>query len=93
MILKTFKDALETVDPMKAEIGKLSQIWVEYANFYRSKQDWKTANNILHQGSEVNYRSLDEYVNLWSSWVEALLEDGYPQDALTIIKSALFKKN
>jgi len=28
MIIKTFKEAIETIDPLKAEIGKLSDIWV-----------------------------------------------------------------
>lgn len=27
MITKTFKEAIETIDPLKAEVGKLSDIW------------------------------------------------------------------
>ena len=27
MVLKTFKDALETIEPMKADMGRLSDIW------------------------------------------------------------------
>jgi hypothetical protein len=34
----------------------------------------------------VNYKNTEEYVNLWTLWVEALIEDGYPEDALIIIK-------
>jgi pre-mRNA-splicing factor SYF1 len=47
MVMKTFKEAIDTIDPMKVDVGKLSDIWVEYANFYRRKGDWKTANQIL----------------------------------------------
>lgn len=86
MIIKTFKEAIETIDPLKAEVGKLSDIWVQYGNFYRKKGDWKTANLIYYEGSQVNYKNTEEYVNLWTLWVEALIEDGYPEDALIIIK-------
>lgn len=27
MVLKTFKDALETIEPMKADLGRLSDVW------------------------------------------------------------------
>lgn len=47
MVLKTFKDALETIEPMKADLGRLSDVWVEYARFHRNKGDHKTCNQII----------------------------------------------
>jgi len=44
MVLKTFDDALETLDPMKVENGKLTDIWVEYAKYYKFKKDYKMCN-------------------------------------------------
>ena len=38
MIIKTFKEAIETIDPLKAEVGKLSDIWyIIFIFFYYRK--------------------------------------------------------
>ena len=34
MIIKTFKEAIETIDPLKAEVGKLSDIWYNFFIFF-----------------------------------------------------------
>lgn len=92
MALKTFTEALETVEPNHTDNGKLSDIWVSYAQYYHEKGDYKTCNQIFAKGVKVEYKNVDEYVNIWSSWVELLLSDGHVNDCLTVIKQALFKK-
>ena len=44
MALKTFTEALEIVEPNLADNGKLSDIWIAYAKYYRDTGDWKTCN-------------------------------------------------
>lgn len=44
MVLKTFDEAIETLDPLKVENGKLSEIWVEYGKYYKHKNDYKMCN-------------------------------------------------
>ena len=74
MVLKTFKDALETIEPMKADMGRLSDIWyvecytffrVEYGRFHRNKGDHKICNQIISQGTKITYKNVEEYVNIW----------------------------
>lgn len=68
--LKTFTEALETVESSNADNGKLSDIWVAYARYYRAKGDYKSSNQIMHKGTKVEYKHIDEYVNIWSLWIE-----------------------
>lgn len=77
MVLKTFKEALESIEPLKADMGRLSDLWVEYGRFYWNKGDMNTCNQIISQGTKVIYKSVEEYVNIWSKWAEILLEGGY----------------
>jgi len=86
MALKTFTEALEIVEPTKVDNGKLSDIWVAYGKYYRDKGDYKMCNQILRKGTLIDYKTIDEYVNIWSSWVEMLLADGYVLDTITVIK-------
>lgn len=66
MALKTFTEALEIVEPNLADNGKLSDIWIAYARYYRDKSDWKTCNQIFNKGSKVEFKNIEEHVNLWS---------------------------
>ncbi|CAD8151307.1 unnamed protein product [Paramecium octaurelia] len=92
MALKTFTEALEIVEPNLADNGKLSDIWIAYAKYYRDKGDWKTCNQIFYKGSKIEFKNIEEHVNLWSQWVEILLLDGFVNDSLSVIKQGLFKK-
>ena len=56
MALKTFTDALEIVEPKKADNGKLSDIWVAYGRYYKEKGDYKTCNQIFSKGVVVEYK-------------------------------------
>lgn len=66
MIMKTFKEAIETLDPQKVENGKLSDIWLQYGKYYKSKGDYQACNQVLQKGTLVYYRTIDEFINLWS---------------------------
>ena len=65
MVMKTFNEALETLDPMKVDNGKLSDVWVEYGKYFKLKNNYKNCNQIFLKGSKVLYKTIDEYVNLW----------------------------
>lgn len=35
---------------------------------------------------------IEDYYNVWTGWVEILLEEGYYRDALSIVKHIIYKK-
>ena len=44
------------------------------------------------RATTINYRMVDDYYNVWTYWAEIMLEEGYYQDAVRIIKHILFKR-
>ncbi len=52
----------------------------------------KKFNEIMHTASQINFRTIDDYLNIWLNWAQILLEQGYQEDALKVIKHALFRR-
>ena len=46
----------------------------------------------MHMGTQIPFKMIDDYYSVWSEWAEILLEEGYHQDSLRIIKHVLFKR-
>lgn len=46
----------------------------------------------MFRGTGIAYRLKEDYYNIWTQWAEFMLEEGYYQDAIRIIKHILFKK-
>jgi len=92
LYLKTISEALNQIDPEKAENGSFSEIWVKFAGYYQNQSDYKNANIAFEKASNVAYKSIDDLVNVWISWAEMLIEGGYYSDALVVLKQALFSK-
>jgi len=40
----------------------------------------------------MNFRTVDDYLNVWTQWAEIMLEENYYEDALKIIKHVLYRK-
>ena len=88
--LRTFHECLLSVDPYKVD-GKLSSIWVRFAEFYEKEEDIPTANKIYWKAASSTLKNPDEYVNIWVNWVEMLLRIGAYRDALDLIKHPLIQ--
>ena len=92
LYLKTISEALNQIDPEKAENGSFSEIWVKFASYYQAKNEFKSLNIAFEKASNVTYKTIDDLVNVWISWAEMLVEGGYTKDALLVLKQALFSK-
>jgi pre-mRNA-splicing factor SYF1 len=85
---RTFHECLLTVDPFKAD-GKLSSIWVMFAEFYEKMGDIVSANKVFWKAVSSVLKNPEEYVNIWVSWIETLLRVGAYKDALDLIRYPL----
>lgn len=92
MYLKTISEAISQIDPKKAENGLLSEIWVKFAGYYQRYGDLKNANLVFHKASMVPYKSNEDLTIIWTGWVEMLVVEGFYNDALSVVKYALFNK-
>jgi hypothetical protein len=45
--MRTFGEAMKTIDPKKANHGLLSDIWLAWAKLYISHTDYPNANMVL----------------------------------------------
>ena len=52
----------------------------------------KNFNTTMFAASSANYRTIDDYVSVWTNWAEMLLEKGYQEDALKVIKHVLLRR-
>ena len=50
LAIKTFTEAIQTIDPQKA-FGKASKVWVKFAQFYEEYDELQNANLIYHKAS------------------------------------------
>lgn len=92
LYLKTISEAISQIDPKKAENGLLSDIWVKFAAYYQKYRDIKNANLVYHKASQVSFKSAEDLSNIWLSWAEMLINEGFYSDALSVVKNALFSK-
>ena len=69
MAIKTFTEAIQTIDPQEA-FGKASKIWIRFAQFYDSYDELSNANLIFHKATNLNFKSVEELSMVYCSWAE-----------------------
>ena len=62
MIKNLYEESLNTIKINDA-YGKLSELYISYANFYENINDIKKANEIYYKGCNLNYKKTEE--NVW----------------------------
>jgi pre-mRNA-splicing factor SYF1 len=85
LIIATFEKAINTINQYKA-FGKLENLYIEYAKFYEGIDSLGKANETFHRATQLNFRSLDSYANIWCEWSEMHLRCGNHYDAYCIAK-------
>ena len=75
-----FTEGVKTVDPMKA-VGKLSQLWINFAKFYEKYDDMENAVRVFEKATQVWFKSVEELAAVWSEWVEMLLRHDMLEEA------------
>jgi pre-mRNA-splicing factor SYF1 len=91
LALKTYTEAILQIDPQNA-YGKLSKLWISFAEYYELRDDLENANLIFHRATNVNYNSLDELSAIWCSWAEMHLRHRNYEAAREILKEACSRK-
>ena len=87
-VAATFAEALKTVDPSKAS-GKLSSLWLAFADFYDKRHDIENARGVFQKASDVNFKTVDELAFVWCSWGEMELKHGDFNRALHVMQQAV----
>lgn len=90
LTIKTFTEAIQTVDPVKST-GKASKVWVRFAEFYESYDELKNANLIYHKASQLQYKSIEEVAYIYCSWAEMHIRSNNIDSALQIMNYACNK--
>ena len=82
-----YSDALKTIDPKKTN-GKVSGIWLSFANFYEKHKDLENARFVYDKASKVDFKNVEELAQVWCNWGEFELRNGNSQKALEILQEA-----
>ena len=85
LIINLYEECLSTIKLNEA-YGKLSEIYISYANFYEENNDIKKANEIYYKGCNLNFKNTEENVNMWCLWCEMNIRQNKYEDAYKIIK-------
>ena len=85
LIINLYEECLSTIKLNEA-YGKLSEIYISFANFYEENNDIKKANEIYYKGCNLNFKNTEENVNMWCLWCEMNIRQNKYEDAYKIIK-------
>lgn len=86
-VVQTYTDAIATIDPLHA-VGRFHELWTNYAKFYESKGDLKTARLIMEKATTVSYKSVNELAEMWCQWAEMELRHEAFDRAVEVMKTA-----
>ncbi|KII63012.1 Pre-mRNA-splicing factor SYF1 [Thelohanellus kitauei] len=84
-IIKTFTEAIQTVDP-KYAVGHPNLIWTEFAKFYESNGQLAEARAIFEKGVLSPFKQVEDLANLWCDYAEMELRKGDHEIALRVLR-------
>ena len=85
LIKNLYEECLNTIK-INSAYGRLSEIYISYANFFEENNNIKKANEIYYKGCNLNFKNTEENVNMWCLWCEMNVRQKRYQDAYHIIK-------
>ncbi|XP_077239521.1 tetratricopeptide repeat (TPR)-like superfamily protein [Tasmannia lanceolata] len=85
--IKTFAEAVRTVDPMKA-VGRPHTLWVAFAQLYENHDDVVNARVIFDKAVQVNYKAVDNLATVHCEWAEMELRHKNFKGALELLRRA-----
>merc|ERR1719392_60628 len=86
-IVNTFTEAVQTIDP-KLAVGKLANLWTNFAKFYETNKQLEDARIIFEKGTHVAYLKVEDLASLWCEWVEMELRHNKWQEGLKLLQRA-----
>jgi pre-mRNA-splicing factor SYF1 len=88
-VLKTFNDAVSTVDPEHASEEKLSKLWLDFSRFHENECNLIEAVRTFQRATEVDFKGVDEHATVWCAWAEFYIRQNQLDDALRILRKAV----
>ena len=85
LIKNLYEECLNTIK-INLAYGRLSEIYISYANFFEENNNIKKANEIYYKGCNLNFKNTEENVNMWCLWCEMNVRQKRYLDAYHIIK-------
>lgn len=86
-IIKTFTEAIKTVDP-KFAVGHPNLLWSEFAKFYEENKQLKEARQIFEKGLISPFKNVEDLANLWCDYAEFELRNFSTDSALKLLRRA-----
>lgn len=86
-VVQTYTDAIAAIQPRKA-IGRFHELWTNYAKFYESGGDLRTARVIMEKAVKVPFKSVAELAEMWCEWAEMELRNENFDRAVQIMAKA-----
>lgn len=89
-MLSTYVRAITSINPLKAVSLEfnMATVWIRYANVYIAQSDFSTANLIFSRAVKLQFRTVEELVEIHLAWAEIMLETS-DEAALSHVKSLL----
>lgn len=89
-MLSTYVGAITSINPLKAVSLEfnMATIWIRYANVYIDQSDFSTANLIFSRAVKLQFRTVEELVEIHLAWAEIMLETS-DEAALSHVKNLL----
>ncbi|KAJ3275772.1 hypothetical protein HDV01_007239 [Terramyces sp. JEL0728] len=86
-VVKTYTKAVTTVVPHRAN-GSLTDLWLQFANFYIENDRLKDARNVFEQAVKVPFRKVDDLAHIWCQYAEMELKYSNYQEAINVLGRA-----
>ena len=80
-------EAVQTVDPKQA-VGKLRQLWINFAKFYETNKQIEDARIIFNKATLVPFLKVDDLAAVWCEFVEMELRHDNHEQALILLRRA-----
>ncbi|XP_055353632.1 pre-mRNA-splicing factor syf1 homolog [Paramacrobiotus metropolitanus] len=87
-VIKTFMEAVKTIEPKKSCNGRFSSIWIAFAQFYDKHGQQDDARIIFEKALEVNYDKVEELGDVWCAYAEMELKHDQPKRAIKLLQRA-----
>merc|ERR1719481_1276409 len=86
-VIATYTEAVQTVDPKQA-VGKLKNLWIEFAKFYEKNGQLEDARIIFEKAVCVAFMKVDDLASVWCEFVEMELRHDAHDNCLKLLRRA-----
>lgn len=87
-VVQTYTNAIAAIQPKKA-VGSFHKLWANYAKFYETGGDIRTARVIMEKAVKVPFKSVAELADMWIEWAEMELRNENFDEAVKIMAKAV----